>query len=307
MLAASRIREEVDPAANIILGATFDKSLEGQVRVSVVATGLDQGAGATAETEAPSEEVVTLTKRIAELNSGAKQERAAKPQAGGQAASPKAADSSKASAPQGGWKPPADVTIEARPPQSPAQPSGQSPDKGQEKGAGKAAAAFVPQPPSLARPAPRRMPEAADFPDVVQRELAARAGSDTPAQEAGIRAQKKKIGFFERLTGLGRKEDKAEAGERQEPDMAAKAKTMPARRPEVVASTREQAQAGEAAKPAAAVRAGQPPMPSQPPVKVTKARLARGNAAAAGASPQDKSDQDAEDLEIPEFLRRQAN
>ncbi|HEY4634986.1 MAG TPA: cell division protein FtsZ [Rhodospirillales bacterium] len=39
--AASRIREEVDPDANIILGATFDQSLEGLVRVSVVATGID--------------------------------------------------------------------------------------------------------------------------------------------------------------------------------------------------------------------------------------------------------------------------
>ena len=40
--AATRIREEVDPDANIILGATFDESLEGMIRVSVVATGIDQ-------------------------------------------------------------------------------------------------------------------------------------------------------------------------------------------------------------------------------------------------------------------------
>src|SRR5690606_3917926 len=39
--AASRIREEVDSDANIILGATFDESLQGKVRVSVVATGTD--------------------------------------------------------------------------------------------------------------------------------------------------------------------------------------------------------------------------------------------------------------------------
>jgi cell division protein FtsZ len=39
--AATRIREEVDPDANIILGATFDQSLEGLVRVSVVATGIE--------------------------------------------------------------------------------------------------------------------------------------------------------------------------------------------------------------------------------------------------------------------------
>lgn len=44
--AATRIREEVDQDANIILGATFDESLEGIIRVSVVATGIDQVAGA---------------------------------------------------------------------------------------------------------------------------------------------------------------------------------------------------------------------------------------------------------------------
>ncbi len=45
--AATRIREEVDPEANIILGATFDDSLEGTMRVSVVATGLRTEAHAS--------------------------------------------------------------------------------------------------------------------------------------------------------------------------------------------------------------------------------------------------------------------
>ncbi|MEX6504789.1 cell division protein FtsZ [Jiella sp. M17.18] len=40
--AATRIREEVDHDANIILGATFDENLEGVIRVSVVATGIDK-------------------------------------------------------------------------------------------------------------------------------------------------------------------------------------------------------------------------------------------------------------------------
>jgi cell division protein FtsZ len=39
--AATRIRDEADPDANIIVGATFDASLDGVVRVSVVATGID--------------------------------------------------------------------------------------------------------------------------------------------------------------------------------------------------------------------------------------------------------------------------
>ena len=39
--AANRIREEVDPDANIIVGSTLDDTLEGAMRVSVVATGID--------------------------------------------------------------------------------------------------------------------------------------------------------------------------------------------------------------------------------------------------------------------------
>lgn len=42
--AANRIREEVDPEANIIFGSTFDERLEGKMRISVVATGIDAQA-----------------------------------------------------------------------------------------------------------------------------------------------------------------------------------------------------------------------------------------------------------------------
>ena len=43
--AASRIRQEVDEDANIILGATYDQNLDGIIRVSVVATGIDTPVG----------------------------------------------------------------------------------------------------------------------------------------------------------------------------------------------------------------------------------------------------------------------
>ncbi|MDA8747895.1 cell division protein FtsZ, partial [Litoreibacter sp.] len=39
--AANRIREEVDPEANIIVGSTLDTDMEGRMRVSVVATGIE--------------------------------------------------------------------------------------------------------------------------------------------------------------------------------------------------------------------------------------------------------------------------
>ena len=40
--AANRIREEVDPDANIIFGTAFDPEMDGRIRVSVVATGLGE-------------------------------------------------------------------------------------------------------------------------------------------------------------------------------------------------------------------------------------------------------------------------
>jgi cell division protein FtsZ len=39
--AANRVRDEVDPEANIIVGSTMDPAMEGSIRVSVVATGID--------------------------------------------------------------------------------------------------------------------------------------------------------------------------------------------------------------------------------------------------------------------------
>ncbi|MCR6632618.1 MAG: cell division protein FtsZ [Magnetospirillum sp.] len=44
--AANRIRDEVDPDANIIFGSTFDEKLNGKMRVSVVATGIESEAAA---------------------------------------------------------------------------------------------------------------------------------------------------------------------------------------------------------------------------------------------------------------------
>jgi cell division protein FtsZ len=41
--AANVIADQADPDANIIFGAAFDASLEGKLRVSVVATGMTSG------------------------------------------------------------------------------------------------------------------------------------------------------------------------------------------------------------------------------------------------------------------------
>ncbi|MEH6950064.1 cell division protein FtsZ [Nitrobacter sp. NHB1] len=70
--AATRIREEVDQDANIIVGATFDESLDGIIRVSVVATGIDQStiartAAATPATKLASAPSLALDTRVADL------------------------------------------------------------------------------------------------------------------------------------------------------------------------------------------------------------------------------------------------
>ena len=52
--AATRIREEVDHDANIIVGATFDESLDGIIRVSVVATGVDEAIAGPLRSRRPS-------------------------------------------------------------------------------------------------------------------------------------------------------------------------------------------------------------------------------------------------------------
>jgi cell division protein FtsZ len=75
--AATRIREEVDQDANIIVGATFDENLDGVIRVSVVATGIEQAlisrnaaapaataANAVASAAAPDSRLADLTARL---------------------------------------------------------------------------------------------------------------------------------------------------------------------------------------------------------------------------------------------------
>jgi cell division protein FtsZ len=72
--AATRIREEVDQDANIIVGATFDETLDGVIRVSVVATGIEQAtlrntvapttAAPVAATGSPDARLADLTARL---------------------------------------------------------------------------------------------------------------------------------------------------------------------------------------------------------------------------------------------------
>jgi cell division protein FtsZ len=63
--AANRIREEVDPDANIIVGSTLDPEMEGKMRVSVVATGIDVGEAQVQMVPARSFAAAAVTPRAA--------------------------------------------------------------------------------------------------------------------------------------------------------------------------------------------------------------------------------------------------
>ncbi len=65
--AANRIREEVDPDANIIVGSTMDPTMEGQMRVSVVATGIEARPMEERTPIVPQERLVVAPTPVAEV------------------------------------------------------------------------------------------------------------------------------------------------------------------------------------------------------------------------------------------------
>jgi cell division protein FtsZ len=105
--AASRIRAEVDEDANIILGATFDETLEGVIRVSVVATGIERAEGAVEDT--PTRPIKAS-------------EAVARPQT---AAAPMAPAAPKAAAPAAPAAPVAPKPVQANLPFKPVMPAAQ--------------------------------------------------------------------------------------------------------------------------------------------------------------------------------------
>jgi len=62
--AATRIREEIDQDANIIVGATFDETLDGVIRVSVVATGIDKVVAQRSPVSAAESRITEIAQRL---------------------------------------------------------------------------------------------------------------------------------------------------------------------------------------------------------------------------------------------------
>ncbi len=281
--AATRIREEVDQDANIILGATFDESLEGIIRVSVVATGIDKQIGASApapiEFRQPLKPMPKPAPQIA-----AKVENVARPPVQ-QPASP-VAEAVRAAGLDVPQHAPQPVQQEFRPQsrifQAPAPEVFDAP-----VAAAPQAPVYQPAPqpvPQMVEPAPQpvapRMPNVADFPPLVQAELNARdmGSRDHSRDQASHEAHEDRgpMGLLKRLTaGLTRREDDTARLEPAQP-----------REP--------------------AMRPAEPRRPLSQDASIYAPR--RGQLDEQGrVQPQARQTSEDDQLEIPAFLRRQAN
>jgi cell division protein FtsZ len=247
--AATRIREEVDHDANIIVGATFDESLDGIIRVSVVATGVDIATGAAARpagaipappqarpaappAPAQQQRVAAEAKsaeeherRIAELALRLKADNARTVEAA------EAHGAAPQPAPQPVAPPPpqqradlmaAAAVAAALTPSRPAAPPAPA-----ENGLPKV---FIPpQPERPANRAPRMMPTFEDLPVPGQNEYRARRGEMPEAEHP----EKRRLTLLQRLAavGLGRRDDEPEAEQREArpPEPARRAERPPMR------------------------------------------------------------------------------
>ncbi len=287
--AATRIREEVDSEANIIVGATFDESLEGTVRVSVVATGIDKPISSLVEnddTEARIAQVAERLKAEARLRSNAAlaTARPAAPPA------PVIETARVAPAPMPEPAPIAQVAqdiriepVQPRPvmaapapePVHHAEPSLHFDES------------FIPPMPERAVVRPTRMPRVEDLPAPGQAQLNAHRGAQ-PAPQPPSAVEQKRMSLMQRLASVGfggRKDEEAEQAPAPAP-----VRQMP------------QAPMPQAAAPSAAhAEYMRRPVQQQPASRPAQGQLdPHGRAAPTRSSEEDH-------LEIPAFLRRQAN
>jgi cell division protein FtsZ len=284
--AASRIRQEVDEDANIILGATFDQSLDGIVRVSVVATGIDQAVSVPEPTAAEM--------RIAEVTSRLRAQTSARPadaqQLVPQGFQPETRAPSDydpryqdrgAHAPGGAGEGVhlQEVAAQSRHYLEPA-PHGARLNDHYDTGP------FVPPAPDSPVVRPQRMPQIDDLPLPAQNQIRAHRGELAPEQHP----EAKRRSLLERLAsfGLSRQEaGSAPSAPRGQPQARPPAPAQPQRQPQPNSIHAEYGK--RAQHPAAPQRAQQLPVD------------ARG-----GAAYQTRAFEE-DQLEIPAFLRRQSS
>jgi cell division protein FtsZ len=293
--AATRIREEVDPEANIILGATQDPTLEGMMRVSVVATGIDSALMQQATPSQNDMRLAEMTQRLRQ-QSAATAERPRQPEATPSAppvpapiAAPAEAHAGAQAAAAVAAEPPApasqsvlseanDVTLR---PMNP-KPTLFVETAGDDRKPASAEApaepqSFIPPAPERAVVRPPRMPRVEDLPAPAQAQIA--------AAQSPQAIDRKKMTLLQRLAavGLGRREDEAEEGAPVQ--KTAEPRFVPAQRP-----------------PNAPEPVRRPPAPPAGPGY----RPAQGQLDPQGRPPAQRAFED-DQLEIPAFLRRHTN
>ncbi len=207
--AATRIREEVDQDANIIVGATFDESLDGMIRVSVVATGIDQAiaqrpAAATADSRMAelAHRMRAENQRIVERS---ERPESARPAAAAPIPAPASVNASIESAAKAAIAAAVqDVTIRPLPPKPSLfiEPAASEPEP-HDREDSEPQAFIPPQPERLPARAPR-MPRLDELPVPAQNEIRARRGEVRDDDHP----EKRRMSLLQRLAsvGLGRRE-----------------------------------------------------------------------------------------------------
>ena len=288
--AATRIREEVDPDANIILGATFEEALEGIIRVSVVATGIENERSEAAPAPVTASDIAQRLRGIAKAAPIAKPAAAPAPIAAqAQATPPRAIPSAplaRASEPQ---RQPEPIAIPAIDPAAldyglDGLELGQ-PQMSEEADTA-AEAPFIPPQPE----APPRIPRVEDFPPVAQRQIEAHREGRPEHQDRGP------MSLLRRLAGVG-------LGRREEPAVAA----QPAAQPRVTRPAPRPAQQPQQRQVPPQPRVAQPAQRQQAPKAEGLYRPAQGDLDPHGRTVPVANRPQEDELEIPAFLRRQAN
>ncbi|MEQ8603537.1 MAG: cell division protein FtsZ [Marivibrio sp.] len=317
--AANRIREEVDADANIIFGSTFDESLEGLMRVSVVATGIDGEAYAVQPRKTASVTPLRAS-RQAEAPAAATEEAApavaeVEESEAAEAPSFETADAAPSIDPTGGAEFPAAVEE----PEAPAMEDAEVDETAAEEAAPEAIAPApreaelfpidepagepAPQPkaepraetqteaPAPVRPREAFIPPKPASPGEMKDPRAGRADAFAEAAMANGSARerdeakpKAKPSLFSRMTGLGL----GARGEAAQPARPAKP-AEPTLLKRADGKTPEEAARAERAASEPAPAAAQPAQKAEPQEDLAPTRA------------------EEEMLEIPAFLRRQAN
>jgi cell division protein FtsZ len=323
--AATRIREEVDQDANIIVGATFDEGLEGVIRVSVVATGIDH-VGLQRPATAPEARIAELTQKLrADQMRADQHQRVAPERIDMRMSSPAAAPAPVAPPPQ---TPEAieaaakaavaaalmptveDVTIRPIPPKPSLFPEQMAPPPAEQPPVPRT---FIPPPPERTVNRPRRMPAIDELPRPAQAELRAKRGEEDPDHP-----EKRKVSLLRRLAavGLGRRDDQDEP-ERAPPNVRP-VRQAPPQRPAERAGERASLPPQRPSMPAPAMPRGPEPMmprgpePAMPRAPEPVSEYARRPPPQPALDPLARqapihTSVEEDQLEIPAFLRRQAN